>query len=108
MGVAKTILEQLGGNKFLAMTGAKNLVSDGNTLRMRLPRNGSKANSLWVTLNGNDLYDMRFFNYKMGGINLKTGEMIPDKVTHEVIYNDIFCDQLQEVFTRHTKMYTHL
>ena len=34
MKVADIILEQLGGNKFLAMTGAKNLLADGNTLRM--------------------------------------------------------------------------
>ena len=45
MNIPNVILQQLGGNKFLAMTGAKNLVGDGNTLRMTLPRNGSKANS---------------------------------------------------------------
>ena len=55
-----------------------------------------------------DLYDLRFFNFKMGKIDLKTGELIPDKVTHEKVYNDIFCDQLQEIFTMHTGMYTHL
>ena len=38
MRVADIILEQLGGNKFLAMTGANHLVSDGNTLRMNLPK----------------------------------------------------------------------
>jgi len=108
MGVPDTILKQLGGNRFLAMTGAKNLVGDGNTLRMTLPRNGSKANRLWITLNGKDLYDMRFFNFRMGRIDLKTGEFIPDKITHEKVYNDLFFDQLQEVFTMHTKMYTHL
>ena len=34
MNIASTILEQLGGNKFIAMTGASHFVSDGNTLRM--------------------------------------------------------------------------
>ena len=43
MTVANTILEQLGSNKFIAMTGAKNFLSDGNTLRMTLPKNRSKA-----------------------------------------------------------------
>lgn len=38
MTVANTILEQLGGSKFLAMTGAKNLLADGNTLLMTLPK----------------------------------------------------------------------
>ena len=31
MNIPNVILQQLGGNKFLAMTGAKNLVGDGNT-----------------------------------------------------------------------------
>lgn len=50
MKVADIILEQLGGSKFLAMTGANHLLSDGNTLRMNLPKNASKANRLWITL----------------------------------------------------------
>ena len=29
MSIASTILEQLGGNKFIAMTGASHFVSDG-------------------------------------------------------------------------------
>jgi len=36
MRVAKTILEQLGGNHFRMMTGAKNLAGDENSLSMRL------------------------------------------------------------------------
>ena len=108
MNVPKVILEQLGGGRFLAMTGAKKLVGDNNTLRMTLPRNGSKANRLWITLNGKDLYDMRFFRHRNGRINLKTGELIPDKDDCEKVFNDIFCDQLQEIFTMYTGMYTHL
>ena len=54
MKAANIILEQLGGNKFIAMTGAKNFVSDGNTLRMTLPKNRSKANRLYVTLDATD------------------------------------------------------
>lgn len=44
MRVADIILNQLGGNKFVVMTGSKNFVSDGNTLRMNLAKNCSKAN----------------------------------------------------------------
>lgn len=61
MKIANAILEQLGGNKFIAMTGAKNFVSDGNTLRMTLPKNRSKANRLYVTLDATDTYTMYFF-----------------------------------------------
>ena len=64
MSIASIILEQLGGNKFIAMTGASHFVSDGNTLRMTLPKNGSKANRLYITLDeGTDTYTMRFFRY---------------------------------------------
>ena len=34
--VAETILEQLGGNKFRMMTGAKNLAGDETSLSMRI------------------------------------------------------------------------
>ena len=46
MSIATIILDQLGGPGFIMMTGAKNFVSDGNTLRMTLPRNASGANRL--------------------------------------------------------------
>lgn len=109
MSIAETILQQLGGNRFIAMTGAKNFLSDGNTLRMTLPKNGSKANRLWVTYNSAlDLYDMRFFRYRPGRIDIRTGKFIEDKISDEKIFNGICCDQLQELFTEHTKMYTHL
>ena len=109
MNVPNEILKQLGGNRFLAMTGAKNLVGDGNTLRMKLPRNGSKANSLWITLDeGKELYSMRFFKYTPGRLDIKTGKFIEDKVTNEVVYQDVYFDMLQDIFTQHTKMYTCL
>ena len=48
MSVARTILSQLGGNKFAAMTGAKNFVDCGDALSMRIGRNktSSKTNVL--------------------------------------------------------------
>ena len=67
MKIANAILEQLGGNKFIAMTGAKNFVSDGNTLRMTLPKNRSKANRLYVTLDATDTYTMYFSSILPGG-----------------------------------------
>lgn len=108
LDVPRTILEQLGGNKFIVMTGAKNFVGDGNTLRMTLPRNGSKANRLWVTLNGKDLYDMRFFRYTAPKLSTKTYTFTDEKISDEKIYEDVYFDQMQEIFTAHTKMYTHL
>lgn len=108
MNIAETILQQLGGNKFLAMTGAHHLVADGATLRMQLPKNSSKANRLYITLNGSDLYDMRFFKYTPARLNRTTYEFSKEKIQEVETINDVYCDMLQDIFTRVTGMYTHL
>ena len=58
--VARIIWEQLGGNKFRMMTGAKNLLNLGDGLAMKLGRNSSNSNYLKITLNSMDTYDMEF------------------------------------------------
>ena len=95
MTVAKTILEQLGGNKFRVMTGAKNFMGFAEGLVMKIGRNSSNSNYLKITLNMMDLYDMEF---------AKVTRMGEKKSVTE--YNDVFCDSLVEVFERHTGMYT--
>ncbi len=58
--IAQTILTQLGGNRFLAMAGAKQLVDLGNGLQFAIGRGASnKANKVVITLDG-DLYAVRF------------------------------------------------
>ena len=59
--VAETILEQLGGNKFRMMTGAKNFGGTENSLSMRIGRNKTSSNYLRITLNSMDTYDMKLF-----------------------------------------------
>ena len=108
MKVANTILEQLGGQKFLAMTGANRLVADGNTLRMALPKNASKANRLYITLDATDTYTMHFFKYTAGHLNKKTFAWIEDKTVEVRTASGVFCDSLQAIFTEVTGMYTHL
>ena len=97
MSVAKTILSQLGGNKFAVMTGAKNFVDCGDALSMRIGRNKTSSNYLKVTLNSMDLYDMKFSR-----VSPKGGER---SITE---YNNIINDQLVKVFEKHTGMYTKL
>ncbi len=97
MSVAKTILSQLGGNKFAVMTGAKNFIDTGDGLAMKIGRNKTSSNYLKITLNMMDLYDVRFSR-----VSPKGGER---SVTE---YNDVFCDSLVEVFEKHTGMYTKL
>ena len=108
MKVAEIILQQMGGNKFLAMTGANHLVADGNTLRMSLPKNLSKANKLYITLEADDTYTMRFFKYTAGRLNKKTYEWTEDKVTEIKEVKGVYCDMLQSIFTETTGMYTYL
>lgn len=108
MSIAETIYQQLGGGKFATMTGAKNFVAGKNFLEMTLPKNHSRANRLRVTLNGMDLYDMRFYRFTPMRLNHKTFTVTPEKVEEVAQYNDVFCDQLQELFTETTWMYTRL
>ena len=97
MKVAKTILEQLGGNKFVAMTGAKNLGGTEDSLSMRIGRNSSNSNYLKITLNMMDLYDMEF---------CKLTRMGEKKSVKE--YNNVYNDMMTDIFTKHTGMYTSL
>ena len=97
MRVAKTILEQLGGNHFRMMTGAKNLAGDENSLSIRIGRNSSNSNYLKITLNSMDLYDMKF---------CKLTRKFEEKSVTE--YNNIYNDMLTDQFTANTGMYTSL
>lgn len=61
MTVSNTILSHLGGNKFIAMVGATNLLGGGNRLTFKLGRmSGLKITHVMVTLNYADLYDVEF------------------------------------------------
>ena len=97
MSVATTILNQLGGNKFRVITGAKNFMDHGNALSMRIGRNSSNSNYLKITLNDSDLYDVRFS---------KVTKMGEEKSVRE--FNDVYNDMLVEIFESHTGMYTSL
>ena len=108
MKIADIILQQLGGNKFLVMTGVKNLVADGNTLRMTLPKNCSRANRLYITLDADDTYTMRFFKYTASRLNRKTFMWTEDKETEVKTVKGVYFDMLQDIFTEVTGMYTRL
>lgn len=90
--VSKIILQQLGGNKFIVMTGAKNFVRGKNSLTFNIGRNKTSANKIKITLNSKDLYDVEFFK---GGKSMKT-------------FDDIYFDGLRKIFTDYTGMRTSL
>jgi len=110
MTITETILVQLGGKRFIAMTGSKNFFysNNGRTLSMTLVRNRSKANHLKITLNAMDTYDMEFIKVTMPKLNTKTFEYKEGKTTTVEKFDGIYCDQLQEIFTRVTGLYTRL
>lgn len=108
MKVADIILNQLGGNKFVVMTGSKNFLADGNTLRMQLAKNMSKANRLWITLDADDTYTMRFFRYTAPRFNSKKLTFTDEKITEVKTIKGVYCDMLQEIFTATTGLYTRL
>jgi hypothetical protein len=98
--VAKTILEQLGGNKFIVMTGARNCYGDGNTLSIKLPSTPHYVkdgiNYVRITLTPMDDYTVEFM--KVRGMKVK------EISKHEGIYSDM----LQELFTAQTGLATRL
>lgn len=72
MTVAKTILEQLGGRRFIAMTGAKNFLGDTNSLSFQLPARFAKngINAIKIVLNGSDTYDVTFSKFRAMKVTL--------------------------------------
>ena len=98
MQIAQTILAQLGGNRFIAMTGAKNLVDIGNGLQFKLPANFAKSgiNLVSVKLEPSDTYTVDFFKFR--GLNLTPIE----SASH------VFADELRGLFTATTGLDTSL
>lgn len=95
--VVKTIFQQLGGNKFVVMTGAKMLVHGDNWLSFRIGRNTGNWNYVKIVLTPADLYDMEFATLS------KLGDTKKKKVI-----KGLYADQLQTVFTDNTGLYTKL
>jgi len=64
--VAQTILSQLGGNRFIAMTGCSNFGSTPNSLSFKLPRGcANKATHCTITLDASDTYTVEFVKCNM-------------------------------------------
>lgn len=107
--IAETTLTQLDGNRFIAMTGSKNFVSDGNSLRMRLARNKSKANFLTIILDqATDTYAMRFFYFRSGYLSMKTGRFVPDTEKEIAVYTDVYASDMCRIFEDVTGLATSL
>ena len=99
--IAKTILQQIGGRRFTAMTGSRDFIDMGNGLRMSLTRNKTSANRLDIVYDAEtDLYNMRFYSKTFNKKKFECKEK--DIAVHEGIYFDM----LEEMFTMVTGLYT--
>ena len=91
--IAKTILQQIGGKRFTAMTGSRDFIDMGNGLRMSLARNKTSANRLDIIYDeGADLYNMRFYRRTF---SKKTFEC---KTKDIAVHEGIYFDMLEEMF----------
>jgi len=94
MNKAQVILEQLGGGKFLVMTGAKDLMNGGDYLSFRLPRGFAEngVNMVKITLEPNDTYTIDFLKYS------------PRKLTIDTIRRVelVHAPELRQVFAHNT------
>ena len=95
---ANTLLQQLGGNKFMVMTGAKNLMVDKKekSLHMRIGKNSKGINHVKITYMPDDTYKMDFGRIR--------------KMDYKVVRSvtGVYAEALQDVFTEVTGMYTSL
>ena len=94
---AKTLLKQLGGNKFIAMTGAKDFGVGSDGLHFKIGRNSKSISHVVIDYKrGKDLYEMKFLRVRAGKI----------KVIKKV--DNVYFDQLGKIFTRYTGLYIRL
>lgn len=100
MTTAGTILAQLGGNRFLAMTGARNLLNCSDALQFDLPRGSAKnkATKVRVTLTSADLYEVRFMRWNSRAL------LCDELGTVE----DVYASDLRRVFTDATGLHCTL
>jgi hypothetical protein len=92
----ETILKQLGGNRFVAMTGAKNLGTNGKDLSFSIGRNAKKVTHVHIKLTSMDLYDVEFIN--MRGAKRKVIKKV----------KGVYGDMLPKIFKKYTGMNVRL
>lgn len=95
--IANTILTQLGGRRFIAMTGATQLIfNEHGTLSMRIGKNAKSVNYFSVKLLPSDTYQLTF------------GRFRKLKLTVLSEFHNVYADQLRSIFEQETQLYTSL
>lgn len=97
--VAETILAQLGGTHFVAMTGASSFAGSNDGLTFRIPRNNkNRIFGVRIKLDPTDTYTVEFLKSNPRTLDVKTFKR----------YTNVYCDMLPEIFTEVTGLYTSL
>lgn len=98
--VAKTILSQLGGSKFIAMTGARNLTSGSRELQVQFPGTGGRkaANAVRIELAADDTYRITAYHIARRGLRCD----VVAKAT------GVYADNLRQTFETLTGLRTSL
>ena len=92
--VAAQILHQLGGKRFIAFTGAKNIGVDSKSLTFKIGRNSKSISHIKIYHNMMDLYDVEFIRVR--GTSMKVVKKV----------NDVYAEDLQNIFSKYTGMAT--
>jgi hypothetical protein len=97
--IAETILQQLGGRSFTAMTGARSYTSIEKGLMFQLPARFAKngINKVRIYLTPRDTYMVEFW---------RIGPKL--KLSHISTHEDVYADSLRELFESQTGLYLTL
>lgn len=98
MPVAETILAQLGGKKFIMMTGARNFVGSEDSLSFRLPgtMTRNRINHVRITLDPSDTYSLTF-----SAIRKMKAKIVSE---HSEVYSDNLCELFRDITGLETRM----
>jgi len=90
------VIKQLGGGRFIAMTGAKDFFLGPKGVVFKIGRNSKGVNYVRINLNSMDTYDVEFLSVR----NYK--EKVKSKA------KGIYADMLRDAFEQHTGLRTSL
>ena len=94
--IANTVLQQLGGERFRAMTGAKNIVALENGIQFSIPKAKDGINKVVIKLTSQDNYDIEY--WRIRGASFKLIK----------VSKSIGVENLRSTFTKDTGLATSL
>lgn len=94
--IAETIFNQIGGNFFCVMTGAKNFVYSHNSLQFSFPLSMNKNKCVIIYNEGRDTYTVQFWRVKKYDWVLRSDTC------------DVYASDLQRLFESETGLYTKI